>query len=197
MGRHTHGLVVCTLTSLALADPAMADPVVQDRAAPTASAGTGSATSAGRAGGSLTVTMPEAGASLGWPGFGGDAVMPPRVGPSAAGLNLRLPAPSDPARATAKATAEEVTARYLPPVLAEPDRPSGARSWESDLPEMRRYWSPGPFAHPAGKSDLAASCPAPPDPAWLTMLKAQWALDGYGNAEPLPGQASYWPFPCY
>jgi len=114
-------------------------------------------------------------------------------------LSLRLPAPAEPARATAKASPAEITSRYLPPVLAEPDRPNGARSWEIDLPEARKDWSPGPFVHPAGKSaeDLAASCVAPSDPGWLTDLKANWALDGYGNAEPLEGVPSYWPFPCY
>ena len=123
--------------------------------------------------------------------------------PPPALLSLRLPAPAEPARATATATAKasraEVAARYLPPVLTEPDRPNGARSWEIDLPEARKDWSPGPFVHPAGKSaeDLAASCVAPPDPAWLTEMKAGWALEGYGNAEPLEGQPSYWPFPCY
>lgn len=119
--------------------------------------------------------------------------------PPPARLSLRLPAPDRPGQATAKASAAGLTARYLPPVLAEPDRPNGVRNWEIDLPEARKDWSPGPFVHPAGKSaeDLAASCAAPPDPAWLTEMKASWALDGYGNAEPMVGQQSYWPFPCY
>jgi hypothetical protein len=181
MHRNAWGLVLCTVSFLATA-PAVAQPPPKHEAKPAAHK------SAPPAGSSLRLTEPEAEPSR---RYDGD--------PSPAVLSLRLPAPADPARTTAKASPAELTARYLPPVLVEPDRPNGARSWEIDLPEARKDWSPGPFVHPAGKSaeDLAASCTAPPDPDWLTGLKAGWALDGYGNAEPLPGQPSYWPFPCY
>lgn len=181
MRRNAWGLVLCTLSVVAAAH-AVAQPPPQRATKPAAGK------SIPPPGSSLRLVEPEAPAPRRYEGD-----------PPPALLSLRLPAPADPAHATAKASPAEITARYLPPVLAEPDRPNGARNWEIDLPEARKEWSPGPFAHPAGKSaeDLAASCVAPPDPDWLTELKAGWALDGYGNAEPLPGQPSYWPFPCY
>lgn len=92
---------------------------------------------------------------------------------------------------------EEKSRQYLPPRLAEPDRPAGAAAWEGDIRVSQQNISPGPSVHPAARGDLSGVCPAPPDPSWLSALKAQWALDGYGNAEPLPGQRSYLPFPCY
>ena len=179
MRRNAWGLVLCAMSFVATAH-AIAQP--PKRAAKPA---TGKAAPAGA---SLRLSEPQPVPSRRY-----DGDPPPAL------LSLRLPAPAEPGRATAKASPAEVTARYLPPVLAEPDRPNGARNWEIDLPEARKEWSPGPFVHPAGKSaeDLAASCAAPPDPDWLTDLKAGWALDGYGNAEPLEGQPSYWPFPCY
>jgi len=94
-------------------------------------------------------------------------------------------------------TAAEILARYLPPQLAEPDHPPPRRRCELDLPRSQEDLPAGPLVHPAARSDLAEVCPAPPDPAWLSELKAQWTQDRYGNAEPLAGQRSYLPFRCY
>ena len=110
---------------------------------------------------------------------------------------LRLPAPGHLVAPTEAEAKLELTARYLPPVLAEPDRPAGDRGWEVDLPTTQRDMLTGPMAHSAGRSTVSDVCPAPPDPGWLIELKAQWAQYRYGNAEPLAGQPSYLPFRCY
>ena len=110
---------------------------------------------------------------------------------------LRLPSPAHLLAPTEAEARLELTARYLPPPLAEPDRPAGDRRWEVDLPASQRDMLAGPMAHPAGRSTVADVCPAPPDPGWLIELKAQWAQYRYGNAEPMAGQPSYLPFRCY
>jgi hypothetical protein len=121
----------------------------------------------------------------------------PGADPSTPAPALQLPSPAHLLAPTEAEAKLDLAARYLPPVLAEPDRPAGDRRWEADLPTSQRDMLAGPMVHPAARSTVSDVCPAPPDPGWLIELKAQWAQYRYGNAEPMAGQASYLPFRCY
>jgi hypothetical protein len=88
----------------------------------------------------------------------------------------------------------ETSTRYLPPDLAEPERPASVPHWAADLPQRDRDMPPGPDIHPAARTDRGALCDAPPDTPLAAVLKMGWAQDGYGNAE---STHSYLPFQCY